>query len=230
MGAPFFIFNKINCKDKGVLVNNLPPISKPERVYEEIEVPGRNGKLYIDNNCYNTFQYSITCTLMPGANIREISKWLNGVGKLILSTELDKEYEVIIKDQIDYEQTYRICNQFEVNFEVQPIARGVTEKEINLSEESKVIIKESTYQIKPYLKVIGSGDITLTINNNSLNIKQLADYIEIDCELEEAYKENENCNSKIQCEIFPYFIPGENSITWIGNLTNLQIKYREAFL
>lgn len=77
MGAPFFIFNRINCKDKGILVNNLPPISKPERMYEEIEVPGRNGKLYIDNNCYNTFQYPITCTLMPGANIREISKWLN---------------------------------------------------------------------------------------------------------------------------------------------------------
>ncbi len=230
MGAPFFIFNRINCKDKGILVNNLPPISKPERMYEEIEVPGRNGKLYIDNNCYNTFQYPITCTLMPGANIREISKWLNGVGKLILSTELDKEYEVIIKDQIDYEQTYRICNQFEVNFEVQPISRGVVEKEINLTEEGKIIIKESTYIIKPYLKITGSGAITITINNTSLNIKQIEDFIEIDCELEEAYKENENCNSNIQCETFPYFNPGENNISWLGNITNMQIKYREAFI
>ncbi len=36
MGVPFFIFNNINSKEKGILVNNLPPISKAERKYEEL--------------------------------------------------------------------------------------------------------------------------------------------------------------------------------------------------
>lgn len=230
MGVPFFIFNNINSKEKGILVNNLPPISKAERKYEELEIPGRNGKLYIDENCYNTFTYAITCTLMPDSNIREISKWLNGTGKLVLCTELDKIYDVLIKDQIDYEQTYRICNQFEVNFEVQPVAKSVLEKEINLNEESSLIIKESTYQIKPYIKVVGSGNITLTINNNSINLKNIEDYIELDCELEEAFKDNENCNSKVECEDFPILFPGENIISWTGNISNLYIKYKEAFI
>lgn len=230
MGVPFFIFNNINSKDKGILVNNLPPISKAERKYEELEIPGRNGKLYIDENCYDTFVYTITCTLMPDSNIREISKWLNGTGKLILCTELDKIYDVLIKDQIDYEQTYRICNRFEVNFEVQPVAKSVLEKEINLNKESSLIIKESTYQIKPYIKVSGNGNITLTINNNSINLKNIEDYIELDCELEEAFKNNENCNSKVECEDFPILFPGENVISWTGNISNLHIKYKEAFI
>lgn len=230
MGVPFFIFNNINSKEKGILVNNLPPISKAERKYEELEIPGRNGKLYIDEECYNTFIYTITCTLMSDSNIREISKWLNSTGKLILCTELDKIYDVLIKDQIDYEQTYRICNQFEVNFEVQPVAKSVLEKEINLSKESSLIIKESTYQIKPYIKVSGNGNITLTINNNSINLKNIEDYIELDCELEEAFKNNENCNNKVECENFPILFPGENYFSWTGNITNLQIKYKEAFI
>lgn len=231
MSAPFFIFNKINSKEKGILVNNLPPISKPERKYEEIEIPGRNGKLYIDNNCYNTFLYTITCTLMPGSNIREISRWLNGNGKLIISTELDKEYDAIIKDQIDYEQVYRVCNSFEVNFEIQPIAISTFEKIINIiKNNTKLTIKESTYLIKPYFKITGSGDITLTINNRNINLKNIEGFIELDCELEEAFKENENCNNQIECEDFPFLIPGENNISWIGNVSNIQIKYKEAFL
>ena len=103
---PFFIFNGINSKD------SLPSISKPEKRYEEIDVPGRNGKLYIDQKSYETFSYEITCTMMPDSNMRVLSSWLNGEGELILSTELDKFYKAIVKDQIDYEQVYAINSKF----------------------------------------------------------------------------------------------------------------------
>lgn len=227
---PFFIFNDINSKDRGIIVNTLPPISKPERSYEEIDVPGKNGKLYIDNNCYNSFTYEMTCTLMPGSNIRTIAEWLNGSGKLTLCTELDKFYNVIIKNQIDFEQVYRICNEFVVIFDIQPISHSIEEKELVVSKETNLIIKESTYEIKPYIRVNGSGNITLTINNKSIVLKIIENYIELDCELEEAYKDNLNCNSKIECDDFPKLLPGTNNISWIGSVLSIQIKYREAFL
>jgi predicted phage tail component-like protein len=227
---PYFIFNGVNSKERGVIVNKLPSISKPERSFEEIDVPGRNGNLYIDNKCYNSFQYEITCTLMPSSNIRTIAQWLNGSGKLTISTELDKFYNVIIKNQIDFEQVYRVCNEFKIKFEVQPIAYSKKEKELTLTNNTQIIIKESTYEIKPYLKIRGSGNITLTINNKSIVLKNIQGYIELDCELEEAFKENENCNNKVECDEFPILIPGQNSISWIGTVSFVQIKYREAFI
>lgn len=227
---PFFIFNNINSQDRGIIVNKLPPISKPEKSFEEIDVPGRNGTLYIDNECYKSFTYEITCTLMPDSNIRDIAKWLNGTGKLIISTETDKFYNVIIKNQIDFEQTYRVCNEFVVIFDVEPIAHSIKEKELTFTKETQFIIKESTYKIKPYLRVNGSGIITLTVNNKSIVLKDIQEYIELDCELEEAYKNNLNCNSKVECEDFPVLIPGTNNISWTGNVSNIQILYREAFL
>lgn len=227
---PYFIFNDVNSKDRGVIVNNLPPISKPERSFEEINVPGRNGNLYIDNKCYNSFQYEITCTLMPGSNIRTIAQWLNGLGKLTICTELDKFYNVVIKNQIDFEQVYRVCNEFTIIFDVNPIAYSVREKELTLTNNTQFIIKESTYEIKPYLKISGSGNITLTINNKSVVLKSIQEYIELDCELEEAFKENENCNSKVECDEFPILIPGQNSISWIGTVSAIEIRYREAFI
>ena len=227
---PFFIFNKINSKDMKIIVNKLPPISKAERNYEEIEIPGRNGKVYIDKECYKTFSYSITCTLMPKSNIRSIAKWLNGSGKLTICTEVDKYYNVIIKNQIDFEQVYRVCNEFVVDFDVQPIAYSIKEKEINITKETNIIITESTYDIFPYIKVTGSGNITLTINNKSVILKNINSYIELDCELEEAYKDNLNCNNLIECEEFPKLVQGKNNISWIGNVSSIKIKYKEAFL
>ncbi|MCI8396826.1 MAG: hypothetical protein HFJ52_04040 [Clostridia bacterium] len=227
---PFFIFNNINSKDMKVVVNKLPPVSKAERSYEEIEIPGRNGKTYIDNQSYKTFEYSITCTLMPGANIRKISKWLNGSGKLIICTETDKYYDVIIKNQIDFEQIYRVCNEFIVNFEVQPIAHSVREKEIDIFEPTTIIITESTYDIYPLIKIEGSGNITLTINNKSVILKNVNEYIELNCELEEAYKYFSSCNNQVECEEFPKLVSGENHVNWTGNVSSIQIKYEEAFI
>lgn len=227
---PFFIFNNISSRDKGIFVNRLPPIAKPEKNYEEIEIPGRNGKLYIDNGNFNNFTYEITCTLMPGTNIRSISNWLNGEGKLILSTELDKYYNVIVKNQIDFEQIYKVCNEFVVVFDVYPISYGTIEKEININEMSTITITESTYKIKPYIKIEGSGNITLTINNKSVILNDIQEYIELDCELEEAFKDNINCNNKIYCLDFPELQVGKNVIEFLGNITNIYIKYREAYI
>lgn len=226
----FFIFNNTSSEDRGIIVNKIPPISKAERSFEEITVPGRNGNLYIDNKCYNSLTYEITCTLMPGSNIRTIARWLNGSGKLTISTELDKFYNVIVKNQIDFEQVYRVCNEFVVVFDVEPIAYSIQEKELVISKETKFIIKESTYDIKPYIKINGNGNITLTVNNKSIILSDVEQYIELDCELEEVYKDNENCNNKAECEEFPMLLPGSNHISWVGNVSSIQIKYREAFL
>ena len=227
---PFFIFNGINSKDRGIIVNSLPSISKPEKRYEEIDVPGRNGKLYIDQKSYEAFSYEITCTMMPDSNMRVLSSWLNGEGELILSTELDKFYKAIVKDQIDYEQVYRVCNQFKIHFEIQPIALSVKEKVLFLTEETMIDIQDSTYNTSPYIKLEGSGEINLSINNTQIAIHKIEEYIEFDCEIEEAFKGEKSCNQDIECVEFPKLQPGKNTISWTGNCTGLTLKYRGAFI
>ena len=230
MERSFFVFNDINSIDMGIIVNKLPPISKAERNFEEIEVPGRNGKLFIDNKCYKSFTYQIECTLLPGVDIRKISTWLNGLGKLTTSREKDKYYDVIIRNQIDFVQVYRIFNEFVIEFEVQPISHSLETKEITLTKESDFYIEQSTYEIKPYVRLYGNGNITLTINNRNVILSNIDNYIELDCELEEAYKDNENCNSKIECDEFPEFSVGKNHVSWVGTVSKVIIRYEEAFL
>lgn len=133
-------------------------------------------------------------------------------------------------NKIDFTTIADQLYTFPIIFELQPIGHSIKEKEIVLDQPSKIIITESTYKIKPYLKINGSGNITLTINNKSIILTNIIDYIEIDCECEEVYKDSENCNNKANCNEFPILIPGENNIDFIGDVSEVQIKYREAFL
>lgn len=226
---PYFIWNGINSIDKNIIVNELPPITKANKRIEEKEIPGRSGKLYIDDNVYDTFIYQIKCTLMPEADIREISSWLNGIGKLVISIEEDKYYEGIIKNKIDFNRIMHVLYRFPLEIELQPFAYSIKEIEHNFTKESKIYITQSTTEICPYFKIEGSGQATIMINNKSQIIKNIDEYIELDSKNEEAYKGNKNQNVNINGE-FLKLQPGENNINWIGEITNFKIKYRETYV
>ena len=226
---PYFIWNDINSIDKNIIVNELPPITRASKRIEEQVIPGRNGKLYIDDNVYDTFVYQIKCTLGPEANVREIASWLNGTGKLIISLEEDKYYEGIIKNQIDFSKILHVFYEFPIEFELQPFAYSLKEIEHNFTTASKIYITQSTAEICPYFKIEGSGRVTLTINNKSQIIKNINGHIELDSKIEEACKNTNSQNTNVIGD-FLKLQPGENNISWIGSITNLKIKYRETYL
>lgn len=226
---PYFIWNNVNSIDKNIIVNELPPVITASKRIEEKEIPGRNGKLYIDDGAYDTFVYQIKCTLKPGTDIREISRWLKGTGKLILSLEEDKYYEGIIKNSIDFSRTSHVFYEFPIEFELQPFAYSIKEFEHNFTKASTIFITQSTANIYPYIKVEGTGKVTITINNKSQIINNLDEYIELNSELEEAYKGTKNENSNVLGD-FLKLEPGENKIEWLGEISNLKIKYRETYI
>ena len=76
---PYFIWNNISSIDKNIIVNELPPITIPKKRIEEKQIPGRNGKLYIDEGVYDTFVYQIKC-------MQEAHKYLNKIQEVNLSS------------------------------------------------------------------------------------------------------------------------------------------------
>jgi len=226
----YFIWKNINSLDKDIIITKKPTIPKFEKRMESITIPGRNGTLYYNDDVYESTTMTIECTLLDWNKLLEIKKWLDGEDKLILSTQKDYFYNAVVRNKIDFTTIADKIYTFPITFDVQPIAHSIAEKEITINKATNLQITKSTYVIKPYIKVNGSGPITLTINNKNVILKDIEGYIELDCELEEAVKGEINCNDKVECEDFPILIPGTNNISWIGNVSSIQFKYREAFL
>lgn len=226
----YFIFNGENSKDKGIIITKMPPISKPAKRVEKIIIPGKNGVLHQDEGTYETVLIQIQCAVVEKCNIKEIVSWLNGTGELILSNDPDIFYNAHIINQIDYTSIVNLIHEFPLELELQPFSHSIEKykKVYSTGNDHIFNIPDATATMLPYIKVVGSGQINLTINNETM-ILNVNEYIELDCELLIAHKNFESADNAVSGNFFK-LLPGLNEINILGNYTKLEIIYRKAYL
>ena len=154
----YLIWKSINSKDiKGLLISELPPITKPKMRVQETKIDGVDGSI-IEELGFESYNKKVVIGLSKDFDIDEVIEYFNGEGQVIFSNEPDKYYNAKIIDQIDYERLLRFRTAI-VTFRVQPfkyeyqeeektldinIAKGQTAtingaKIINLSVEGKTV-------------------------------------------------------------------------------------------
>lgn len=102
----------------GLLISELPPITKPPLRVKETTIDGRDGSV-IEELGYSSYDKSITIGLHGNFNINKVIKYFTGEGEIIFSNEPDKVYTAKIVDQIDYNRLLRYRTAV-VKFRVQP--------------------------------------------------------------------------------------------------------------
>ena len=220
-----FIFKGINSNSLGIIVKEMPPITKAEKNIESIQINGRNGNLHIDNKTYKSKNYSIVCVLMDQTKIDDLKYLFDGTGTLILSTEPDREYQATIKNQVDFSKYLTYLREFPLQFELDPIAYSKDENILEFSSNSNFEIG-GTAEIAPILIIEGVG--TISINNTQINIKETG--ITIDCELMECSNGEISKNNLVELDEFPKLMVGNNTITLGTGINKVTLKYKEGWL
>ncbi|WMI80347.1 distal tail protein Dit [Anaerotignum sp. MB30-C6] len=228
---PYFIFKGKNSKDMGVLISAMPDIVKPKRREDEITIPGRNGVLTIDEGCYEAYALSVECGKRGTERLGEIVAWLDGSGDLILSTEPDKVYRARISNAISISDVIYLYNSFLVQFKVFPFKYSVNkadeERTLTAKEgEIVTIYNQGTVYSEPIITIYRpwGGGVTLTINGVNYTLTHVDEYVTINSEIQEVYKDSMNKNNSFLAMEFPVFKVGANTISWTGNTTRVEIK------
>jgi len=81
----------------------------------------------------------------------------------------------------------------------------------------------------PTIEITGTGNISITINSKSFNLKEIDGKYILDCKQKIITHNDLNASNKMQYD-FPYLIPGNNSISYVGNVTEFKVAYRKAYL
>lgn len=219
---PFFIYNNISSKDFEIIVNKLPPIIKATKDVELIEIPGRDGFITSDLGNYKGVIKTVECTIKNTEKIDSICRWLTGGGEVIFSNELDKKYKAVIKNQIDFSKILRRFHSFIIQFECQPHKYNVDNEIITVTTNFTNIYSNCSVISLPKVKIYGTGNLTININNKNIILNNILDYIIIDSELMDCYRETELKNNLMYGD-FPELAPGINSISWTGTVNKIEI-------
>lgn len=118
----------------GLMINELPPISKPEMRTLTEEIDGRDGSIITDLG-YSSYDKTITIGLFgTGYDINEVISFFNGSGTIVFSNEPDKYYNFKIINKIDYERLQKF-KQASITMNCQPFKYPLEEEEIELAYE-----------------------------------------------------------------------------------------------
>ena len=227
----WFRFQGRDSRSYGILISAPPQRVRPERRVTEIEIPGRHGVLTQDEGIYEAYTLSMECSTRGSERLGEIVAWLDGAGELTLSTEPDKVYQASIYNKIAISDVIYLYNSFLLQFKVQPFKYSVNQMDelVELAAPSKVLNRGTIYS-QPILTVYGSGDITLNINGEDFPLYGVQESITIDSERMEVYKGMANQNSKFGGAAFPRLEVGENTVSWTGNVTKVEIQPKWRWL
>ena len=221
---PSFIYkNKDSYEDFGIIINVKPPSVVPENDIEEFPIQGRDGNLTIDYKTKKSYILPLECTIMDESRIEEVKAWLmNTSSELVFSWDTDYKYQARIINKIDISQSLKTFGEFPLMFKVQPYKLSVINSAIELIINDSTIFNPSMSSSKPNIKIFGTGNIDLNINDITINLTNINEYITIDSDLMECYKDNNLMNSYMTGE-FPIFEAGNNVISWEGNCSKLEI-------
>ena len=218
-------WNGIDFKNKGIIVEKTPTISKGKKDIEIYSVAGRSGFLSIDKGTYQPFSLQIECHAKETANFDEIKAFLDGYGTLTLDGE--REYTAIVNNAIPFEKV-QMFKSFVVQFMVNPIAHDITPTTISITDDFTIV--GATAEMHPILTleaVAGGAEVNINGVEFTTSNEESATYI-LDCESKIITKNGINASNEMLGD-FPFFINGENTYQGTG-VTSLSASYKKAYL
>ena len=230
----WFEWNGVRCTEYGIYISEQPPITIPQERSTQTKIPGRPGSLITleGDDVYDDLTLTATCFIRDPALIPSIAAWLKGGGTVTFANRPGGFYHARIANQIPFEKILRgnpHCS-FAVNFRCSPPFWYVSNPgEVTITTSSYVLVNPGSVYSEPIIYVYGNGDMTLIVNDNFVELEGIEDSIILNSVVQEAYQGEMLLNEKMDGE-FPVLKPGNNLISWTGNISRIVIAPNWRYL
>ena len=171
------------------------------------------------------------CIISNPNNIHTIASYLKGSGKVTFANRPGGFYYARIVNQIPFEKILRgnPHRSFAVNFRCQPFWYPENVPVETLTASTSLLNNPGSVYSEPTITVYGSGEITLMVGTQIVELTDIEDSITLNTSLMEAYKGNLSMNSCMSGE-FPVLKPGANAISRSGNVTKVEVQPNWRYL
>lgn len=224
----------LDFKALGYIAKTLSFELTPSQKIVKYSIIGKDGDITFTNGLVNK---NIKVMLVSVANSRlaerrildyNITEQLLIGGWLVLDYEpaLMREVRVLNASNIKFNTAY---DTFEIDFDSKPYAVDLVDIIIptwsdndlsyTVSNEVFVVSNGGNYNSKPVIKIIGSGNVSLTANGKTFTLTGLVDFAYIDCDKMVVYKDLATSKMNLFTGEFLELTPGLNSITITGSAT-----------
>lgn len=217
--------NNSSLNISGLLIQSLPPISKPLMRSMVEEIDGRDGDI-ITKLGYSAYDKEMEIGLYGNYDVNEVISFFDSDGTVVFSNEPDMVYRYTILEQIDFERLIRFKTAT-VTFHVQPFKYALNEEEISVSGGSFQITNEGNIYARPTMTVYGEGTVSISLDGVQMFQISFTDeeYITIDTEDMNATYGGILKNRQVTGDYSAFQLPvGASTMVVSGTVTQVDIS------
>ena len=226
-------FNNNSNLDMNLYITDYPEIELNNEVYEEQEIEGKNGSVYIDLGYYKdrTLPFSFD---LKGNNLEErmenVKAWLRNINdnRLRFNSNKCRMVKKILMNS--FKQVAVNLAELEATFIVDPFLYDFEETTVTSTSKKFNIYNTGSYAADTLIKIYGSGNIQISCNGETMQIDNVSNYVLLDSKNQECVcptgqsKDWDTIGNYIKLDV------GDNTIELTGTVTKTEITYRNTYL
>ena len=226
-------FNNNSNLDMNLYITDYPTIELNNEVYDTQDIEGRNGSVYIDLDYYKDrtleFSFDLRCTNIT-EKLYEVKEWLLNVNDNRLVFNNDKCYMVKKVLLNSFKQVNIHLAELEVSFIVEPFLYDIEDTVFTTTSKNFTIYNTGSYEVDTIIKIYGTGSIQISNNGETMQIDDVSDYVLLDSKCKECVsstgksKDWDTIGNYIKLDV------GNNTFELTGNITKVEITYRNTYL
>lgn len=228
----YFTYAGTSSRTYGILIDSHTGYNTPDRDYETVEVPGRNGTLTVDNGRYQNVDVVYHCGIGIGFHEKysQFRSWLmsrTGYQRLEDTYHTDQYRMARVKSAPSPEYFGKgKAGKFDLTFDCKPQRFLKTGETSQTFTSSGSITNPTMYSALPLVRVYGTG--SLRIGQSTIVINSAGSYTDLDCDIQDAFRGSVNCNGNITLSSGNFFVlaPGYNGISLGSGISQVMITPR----
>lgn len=147
---------------KGLIIQSLPPITKPKMRTSKETIDGRDGDI-VTKLGYSAYDKEVGIGLHGDFDIDDAIAFFDSDGEVVFGNEPDKYYRYQILDQIDFERLVRFRTA-KVKFHVQPFKHDAVDRTLDIVNQF-LHVQDST--ASKFGITVTSSDGSIRVSGNA---------------------------------------------------------------
>ena len=224
-----FTWNGTSSSTKGIKLQEMPPIIRPQERVEHVTIPGRAGDVTLTegDDIYESYIQTIPLIVDSAENVSAAEKWLRGSGYLTFCSEPSRKQLARVINSVEFRKHSKNSSWWEadVQFYCEPLKEDTTSVPVDVTSSGTTVNNPGDVVSRPLITVIGSGTVTITIGGKTIAITDLTSGWKVDSDLQWIL-DGTTPKQGVYTGEFPVFNPGNNTVAFTGNITKLTIDGR----
>ena len=234
----FVLGHQLTSQQLSARIMNYPIATVPERKHTLNTSPvGIDRAILFDDNAYNNREISVVIGFEgknADANIQNFLSALD-TGKYVdfqMYSDANYTYQVVRQStgtiaRPTYSDSYR---ELTLTLSAAPYKYVTPANTATVTTTQSTLVNPTNYVAKPYIKIVGDGAITLTVNGTAYKFTNVKGSIELDSAMQNVWRVDTgimvNENAKMAIGPFPTFKPGNNTIVLSAGTATVDMKWR----